>query len=182
MTSETFSHHHQAGAAGDLGGDGVHQDRGWVGGGAAGHVQAGGLDGGPARAEFDAKGVCEAIVLRQLAAVIGFDAVARELQCRQGLRITRLLRGVDLGGGDAQAGLGQIDAVELAAVVDERRVAARHDIGDDRAHGLLDVERGLALRVQEDAETGGEIRSLAVELLRHHGGPAGTARPFRLNG
>ncbi len=67
----------------------------------------------------------------------------------------------------AQADLRQVDAVELAGVVEQRGVAAAGDVGDDGAHGLLDILRSLAFRVQKGAETLGEIRSLSFETQRH---------------
>ena len=76
-------HHHQARHAGDLGRHGIHQHRGRIGGGAARHIEADRLDRGPARAELDAERVGEAVVLRQLPAVIGLDPVAREARARR---------------------------------------------------------------------------------------------------
>ena len=73
-------HHRDPRHAGDLGRHRVHQHRGWVGRGAAGHVEADRLDRGPARAELDTERVGEAIVLRHLAAVIGLDAGAGEFE------------------------------------------------------------------------------------------------------
>ena len=66
------------GTPGDLGRHGIHQHRGRIGGGAAGHVEADRFDRGPARPELDPERVGEAVVFRQLPAVIGLDPVARE--------------------------------------------------------------------------------------------------------
>ncbi len=55
----------------------------------------------------------------------------------------------DLRGVDAQADRVEVDAIEFPAELDQRLVAARDDVGDDRAHRLLDVLRGLALGRKE---------------------------------
>ena len=85
------------GHAGDLGRHRVHQHRGRIGRGAARHVEPDRLDRGPARAQLDAERIGEALVLRLLPAVIGLDAVARELERVERLAVARLRRGVDLG-------------------------------------------------------------------------------------
>ena len=74
---------------------------------------------------------------------------------------------VDLVGRHAQAAGVEIDAVELAGQLDERAVAARAHVGNDGAHRLLDVGRGLALGGEEGAETGGKIGGAGVETDRH---------------
>ena len=71
-------HHDDPGHARDLGGDGVHQHGRWIRRRAAGHVEADGLDRGPAMAELNPERIGKALVLGQLAAVIGLDPLARE--------------------------------------------------------------------------------------------------------
>ena len=132
-----------------------------------GHVQAHRLDRGPLGAHLDAERIGEALVGRLLAAVIGLDAVARELERGECLRLAGFLRRIDLGGTHPQAGLGQIDAVELGGQFEQRAVAARHDLGDDAAHGRLHVLRGLALDAEERAKALGKIGAAAVQSQRH---------------
>ena len=83
-------HHDEARHAGDLGRHGVHQHRRRIGRGAARHVEPDRLDRGPARAELDAERIGEALVGGLLAAVIGLDAVARELERVERLAARRL--------------------------------------------------------------------------------------------
>ena len=113
------------GDAGDLGRHRVHQHRGRIGGGAAGHVEPDRLDRGPAPAELDAERVGEAIVLRQLPPVIGLDPVAREFQRVERRGVAGLHGRVDLGRRDAQAAAVEIEPVEFLRRLDQRRVAAR---------------------------------------------------------
>ena len=71
-------HHDDARNARHLGGHRIHQHRRRIGRGAARHIEPDRLDGGPAMAELHPESVGEALVTRQLAAVIGLDALARE--------------------------------------------------------------------------------------------------------
>src|SRR5215218_6206008 len=96
-------------------------------------------------AEFDAKRVGEAIVLGQLTAVIGLDAVAREPQRIERGWITSRRRGIQFGLRDAQADGPEIDAVEFPGELEECRIAPRRHIGDDRAYRLFNVSGGLPL-------------------------------------
>src|SRR5439155_27214842 len=59
------------------------------------------------------------------------------------------------------------DAVEFLGQLDEGAVAARGDVGDDRAHRLLDVFGYLALGGEKITEAGGEIGGAAVEADGH---------------
>ena len=61
----------------------------------------------------------------------------------------------------------EIDAVELATEFDQRFVAARLYVGNNRPHRQLDVGIGLALGVEKRAETLGKIRIAGVEADRH---------------
>ena len=105
---------------------------------------------------------------RLLPAVIGLDAVARELERVERLRLAGALGGVDFGRADAQADFTEIDAIELlrSAAISARSPCVFH-LGDDGAHGLLDVLRGLALALEEIAESRREIGGLAVETKGH---------------
>ena len=60
-------------------------------------------------------------------------------------RVAGLHRGVDFGGGDAQAAGVEIEPVELARRLDQRRIAARGHVVDDGAGRRLDIGRNLAL-------------------------------------
>ena len=117
--------------------------------------------------ELDAERIDVALIGRQLATVIGLDAVARELERSQGRAVALRGRGLDVGGGHFQSDLIEVEPVEPARQVDERAVAARHNVGDDRPHGLLDVFRALALGSEESAETLGKVRRARVEADRH---------------
>ena len=119
-------HHDDARHAGDLGRHRVHQHRGRIGRGAARHVEPDRLDRGPAPAELDAERIGEAVVLRQLPAVKHLDAVAREFQRverRRRRRPSRRRRSRPRV--DAQAAALELEPVELARRLDQRRVAAR---------------------------------------------------------
>ena len=61
----------------------------------------------------------------------------------------------------------RVEPVEAAGQLDERLVAARHDVGDDGAHRLLDVLGDFALGCQKRLEGGGEIRGAGIEPDRH---------------
>ena len=119
------------------------------------------------------------LVGRQLLAVIGRDAVAGECECGERLGIAIARCGFDLGGADAQAALIEVDAVECSAQLDQRRVAARGDIGDDRARLLDDVLGRLPLGKQKSLKALGKIRRIGVEADRHRvsRGKAGPCRP-----
>ena len=160
-------HHDDARHARDLGRHGVHQHRRRIGRGAARHVEPDRLDRGPAVAELDAERIGEAVVLRHLAAVIGLDAVARELERVERAAVAGRGRGVELGCGDAQADLVEIDAVEFPGELDQRAVAVAAHVGDDGAHRLLDVRGRLALGGEKRGKARGKVRGAAVEADRH---------------
>ena len=78
---------------------------------------------------------------------------------------------VDLVGGDAQPRLVQVEPVEFPGQFDQRPVAARAHIGDDAAHRVFDVVRGLALGGEQLGKARGKIGGLAVEADRHRAVP-----------
>ena len=137
--------------------DRVHQDRGRIAGLAARHIQPRRRDRRPAPAEFGAGLVGPQRVGRHLAGVIGADALGREFQ--RGAVPGRDARtgGVDLGGGEAQPVRGQVGAVEAVGQLDQRRVAARPDLGDDPGDHVADIGGILALGRQHGGETRLEI-------------------------
>ena len=71
--------------------------------------------------------------------------------------VAGLYRGVDLGRGHAQARGVKIEPVEFSRRLDQRRVAARHHVVDDRAGGALDIGRDFALGGQKCRESLVEI-------------------------
>jgi hypothetical protein len=173
-------HHHETLDAGHFRRHRVHQHRGRIGGGAARHVEPGGGDRGPAIAELDTERIGEALVLRQLPAVIGVDALAGELQRGERAGLARCGGGRELAGGDAQPDGGEIDPIEFAAELDQRGVATRHHVGDDRLDGVLDVLRGLALGGEKGGKLPGKVGVARIEADRH-GEPFANAQ-WRLRG
>ena len=164
-------HHRDPRHAGDLGRHRVHQHRGRIGRGAARHIKPDRLDRGPARAEFDAERIGEAIVLRHLAAVIGLDAAAGEFERVERLAAARRNGRGDLGRGHAGADAVEIEPVEFERVVLERAIAAGGDVGDDGAHGGFHVGRRLALGVEQSPKFFGEIAGADVEMDGHNTEP-----------
>src|SRR5262249_32511223 len=137
------------------------------GGGAAGHVEADRLDRAPARSKLDPQRIDEALVSRELAAVIGLDPIARERERIERPTVAgRVGRAAPLGP-DAQAGLVEIDSVQFPAELDPGAITAGSDVRNDRAHDRFDVGRRLALGGEKGAETLAEIRGAAVETDRH---------------
>ena len=64
--------------------------------------------------------------------MIGEHALVGEFQRLQRLAIAGGDRRLDLGRRDAEARARQVDAIEAQRIVDQRRVAARPHVGDDR--------------------------------------------------
>ena len=95
------------------------------------------------------------------------NAVGGDLQRRQRLGGARLARGAHLGSRDAQAELGEIDAVELLGKLDQRRIAARAYVGNDRRHGGADIVGGLALLAEKGDEGRLEARIARLQALGH---------------
>src|SRR5699024_8011600 len=90
--------------AGHLGGDNVHQHGGGVGRGAAGHVDAGLLDGGVLLPQQHAGGALEQDILVDLLLVEGADIVGGRPQGLDKVRLDGGERLVDLGLADPQVG------------------------------------------------------------------------------
>ena len=104
------------------------------------------------------------------------DAFGRELE-RLALRRRHLDSGrPPVGIGYAQARRVGVDPVELARVVDHRRVTARTYVGDDVGHDLVDILVGVAIARQEGGEVLVEARRRGVEPKRHDS-PRGSDRP-----
>ena len=150
-----------------FGGHRIHQDGRRISGGSPRHVKTDRLDRRPARTELDPERIGEAIVLRYLPAVELLDPLARQGQRFQGARLAALDRGDDFRLGHPQACALEVELIEPSRVVVKRLVAARSHVGNDRAHGRLDVLRGLALGLQQSAEAFGEIACAGVEMDGH---------------
>ena len=99
----------------------------------------------------------------------GLDPVAREPQCRDGLRVAGLYRVLDLGRGHAQAAGVEIEPVEFARRLDQRRVPARDHVVDDRAGRALDIGRDFALCGKKFCESLVEIGAADVQANGHGG-------------
>src|SRR3954465_4956681 len=126
--------------------------------------------------ELDTQSIGEAVVRRLLAAVIGLDPVARQVERIERAAVARRRGSIDFGGSNAQAQLGGVNAVELAGQFGQRAVAVVADVGDDGAHRLLDVLRGLALGGEKSGKARGKIRRSAVETKGHRA-VSGRAKP-----
>ena len=132
-----------------------------------GNVEPDRLDRRPAPTELDAGVVGEAQVARALALVKDGDALQREIERGKLLARAFGLRRGDLGGGDGDAGLGEIDPVELARIIDQGLIAARDDILDDLADGMVHVGRGFALHRQKRRETIPEVGRRRIQTQSH---------------
>jgi len=66
-----------------------------------------------------------------------------------------------------QAGSVEIEPVEFARKILQRRVAAGGDVVEDCAYGRFDIGRGLALGGEKGAESLGKVGGTGVEADRH---------------
>ena len=111
-----------------------------------------------------------------------FDPVAGKFQGIEGCGVAGLERGIDLGGGDAQAGGVDIQPVEFFGGLEQGGVAARGHVIDDGAGGALDIGRNLALGGEELLEAWVEIGAAGIQANGHGGflrdseGPCSMAR------
>ena len=137
---------------GDAGRYRVHQHRGGVGGKPSRHVEPGCVNRRPAPAEKRTALVFPAGVLGQLAGVVGAYAFGGQLERRAfGCRHTGDMC-VDLLLGEAQPGLGGVESVEAAGVVDEGGVAPPAHLVDDGGDIGIDIGIALALGGKKGAE------------------------------
>jgi hypothetical protein len=160
-------HHHDARHARDLGRHRIHQHRRRIGRSAAGHIEADRLDRGPAMAKLDPERVDETVVFRKLSFVKGLDPIARKRQCIERARLAGRSRGRDLLGLHPQPDALEIDTVEPAGELDQRAIAARRDICDDRAHRIFHIGRGLPLGGEKCAEARVEVGRADIKADRH---------------
>jgi hypothetical protein len=95
------------------------------------------------------------------------DPPGREAKRVHQVRLDRGRGGIDLGLGDAEPVGRELDPVEAARQLDQRRVAAGADIRQDRGDRDLDVLLHLALGGQEAAEARLEPVVPRVKPERH---------------
>ena len=72
----------------------------------------------------------------------------------------------------------EIDAVEFPGQLDQRALAARRHVGDDRAHRLLDVRRRLALGVEKRGNCAAKSAERASRRIGIARCPAGISPGF----
>ena len=168
-------HHHQPADAGGLGRHRVHQHRGRIGGGAAGHVEADGAHRCPAIAEPKAGVVAVVEIVRHLPGMEGGDPLRREFQ--RGDRLGRARPGgaVQVRRRNPHGVRRQFEPIKPSGVVDDRVVAAGADVGEDRRHRIVDVGRGFPFGGKHRPERGLEPRIADIKPHRH-GRPPGTDR------
>ena len=143
-------HHDNLGHVGDLGRNRVHQHRRWIRRLAAGHIESDTLKRRDLLAEQRAVGLGIAPGFGSLTLVVGADAlggVRQRLVLFLGERARRLAqayaRNLKLGHRHGLA------AIELAGIVEQRGVAARAHVVENRAHARLDLGvGGLRARAQ----------------------------------
>ncbi len=99
--------------------------------------------------------------------MIGLNPVARDFKRRNCISVAGFFGDVDLRGGHAQSDLRKIDAIKPGGQLEQRTIAARHDIRNDAANGLLDVLCGLAFERKQTPKAVREIRALAVQTKGH---------------
>ncbi len=95
------------------------------------------------------------------------DALAGEFERGERVAPAGGARPRDLVRRHPHAGGVEGDPIEFLRVIDERRVAARGNVGDDPAHHRLDVGRSLALGVEEGPELAGKIGGAGIEANSH---------------
>jgi hypothetical protein len=151
--------HHQFGHAGDLGRNRVHQHRRRIGRLAAGNVEADAFERRHVLSEHGPVRLLVAPGTRELALVEAADSrggLAQRLRLRPGQRMQcRLERFFpDLQFRHRR----RLHPVEAAAVLQNRGVAARTHVGDDRAHRALYLGILRRLIARQCAEGGVEPR------------------------
>jgi hypothetical protein len=91
-----------------------------------------------------------------------FDPVARESKRIERWRVAGLNRRIDFSGGNAQAAGVQIEAVEPARRLDQRRIAASRHVVDDDTGRAFDIGGYLAFHGEKSGESLGEIGAASV--------------------
>ncbi len=156
----------------------VHQNGGGISRGAPRHVKPYGFDRRPTITERHADRIDIAVILRQLAAVVGLNAAVRELERRERGGIAGFARVLQLGLLHGQAGAHEIDAVELERQFDQSAIAPLRDIGDNGADRLLDIGRRLAFPAKKEPERVSKTARSGVETDRPpNGSPSKASSP-----
>jgi hypothetical protein len=91
-----------------------------------------------------------------------FDPVARESQRIERWRVAGPHRRVDFLSGYAQAAGVEIEAVEPARRLDQRRIAASRHVVDNDAGRVFDIGGYLAFHGEKPCESLGEIGAASV--------------------
>src|SRR5262245_22689038 len=110
---------------------------------------------------------------------MGLDAIARQLECGQRLLAACRHGGGDLGLAYANARCGEVEPVEAPRQPDERLVTVLAHLGNDGAHGLVDILGNLALAGEKGCECALEVGVGGVEI-EGHGLPRPAAATGRL--
>ena len=100
-------------------------------------------------AELDAERIDIAFIRRFLPAMIGLDAIAREMQCIERLGLAAVARFGDFLGLHAHANPIEIDAVELLGELLDRGITALAHVGNNGADDRRHILGRFALRSQK---------------------------------
>ena len=101
------------------------------------------------------------------------DAVPGEFKRINSVAVACLRRRLDFSSRHAQAARLEIEPVEFARGLKQRRVATRGHVIDDGAGRGLDIGRHFALDREKARESLSEIGTASVEANRHGGFPGG---------
>jgi hypothetical protein len=127
----------------------IHQHRRRISRLAAGDIKANRIHRPPAQPKRKTSIVAHHQILRQLRAVEGFDPLRRQVQCGAEFWRNGRIRRLNLGLCDAQSGgTGGLPAIKPRGVVQQRRIAARADIGDDAGNDAIHLLRSFARVIQ----------------------------------
>ena len=118
-------------------------------------------------AKLDAERVDETVVFRKMSPVKSLDPITRERQRIERARLAGRPRSRDLLRLHPQPDALKIDTVEPAGKLDQRAIAARHHIRDDRAHRIFHIGRGLPLGGEKCAEARVEVGRADIKADRH---------------
>ena len=96
------------------------------------------------------------------------NALAGKLQRGDRLLLAGVVRGTNFVRRDAHTDFVEIDMVELAREIDQRRIPPRLHVGNDRRDRRVDVRGDLALLAEKGRERLLEARIARLKPLRHH--------------
>ena len=117
--------------------------------------------------KLNAGSVAITLVFGQLPGMMISDAVAREVERVEGLLRASCNCRFDLGRCHAQAKLTQIHGIEFQRQCDQRLVAGRAHICNDRGNRLIDICGNFALLRQQRLERGLKIFVAGFQAHRH---------------